>query len=287
MQIRQTIAAIGCLVIASSGLAAVPADAASPASASLPTVNLSRPLIRLDSHKAGTPAAKPNGISVLYSSNWSGYAALPKSGDTFTSIVGDYNVPSVLCSATPHTFSYHWIGLDGWNDQTVEQDGIAADCQGKDGTTAQYAAWFEMYPANFKFSFTVYPGDAIESAVQYLGNAKYELSLKDVTTGQSFDVTRKCPVTTCENSSAETITEAYYYNKKYAGTSDFGDEHYEDVTVADSAGNVGGLSNKAWKTGEGIATGEYGDVDTTPGPLATAPGLGASSAFSVFWSREN
>ena len=43
--------------------------------------------------------------------------------------------------------------------------------------------------------------------------------------------------------------------------------------MTDSAGDVGGLSDsKLWKTGEGIALGEYGDVDTTPGPLATATG---------------
>jgi hypothetical protein len=265
------------------GLTTVTAHAAAPGFRT-PAVNLSRPLIRVTG--GAKSAAGPDGISVSYSSNWSGYAALPKTaGSTFTSIVGDYDVPSVVCSATPNTFSYHWIGLDGWADQTVEQDGIAADCN---GTTAQYAAWFEMYPANFKFAFAVNPGDAVESAVHYLGKATYELSLKDVTTGKGFDVVRKCPVSACDNSSAETITEAYYYNKRYAGTSDFGDEHYEDVTVTDSAGDVGGLFNpKVWTTGEGIALGEYGDVDTTPGPLATAPGLGVSSAFSVFWSREN
>ena len=147
-------------------------------------VNLSRPLIPVNGGEK--PMVGPNGIDVTYSSNWSGYAALPKTaGDTFTSIVGNYNVPSVVCSTTPNTFSYHWIGLDGWADQTVEQDGIAADCN---GTTAQYAAWFEMYPDNFEYSFAVDPGDAIESAVHYLGNAKYELSLKDVTSGQGFDV---------------------------------------------------------------------------------------------------
>jgi hypothetical protein len=278
MQIRRKVAVIGSTVVACMGLTMVTASAAAPA------VNLSRPMILAKGW--AKPVAGPNGISVSYSANWSGYAALPKTaGDTFTSIVADYSVPAVVCSATPNTFSYHWIGLDGWADQTVEQDGIAADCN---GTTAQYVAWFEMYPANFKFSFAVNPGDAIESAVHYLGNARYELSLKDVTTGQSFDVTRNCPVSVCANSSAETITEAYYYNKRYAGTSDFGNEYYEDVTVTDSDGNVGGLSDPgAWKTGEGIALGEYGDVDTTPGPLATAHGLGVSSAFSVFWSREN
>jgi hypothetical protein len=276
MQIRQGFAVVGATVVACMGLTTVAANAATP------SINLSRPLIPA---RGAKPMARANGINVMYSDNWSGYAALPKAGETFTSIVGDYNVPSVVCSVTPHTFSYHWIGLDGWSDQTVEQDGIAADCN---GTTAEYAAWYEMYPANFKFSFNVNPGDAIESAVHYLGDAKYELSLKDVTTGQGFDVTRTCPVSACANSSAETITEAYYYNKYFAGTSDFGDEHYEDVAVTNNAGVVGGLSDpKAWNTSEGIALGEYGDVDTTAGPLATAPGLGASSAFSVFWSREN
>ena len=72
-----------------------------------------------------------------------------------------------------------------------------------------------------------------------------------------------CPVSVCDNSSAEAITEAYYYNRQFSGTSDFGDEHYEGAIVTDSAGNVGGLFDpKVWKTGEGIALGEYGDVDT-------------------------
>jgi hypothetical protein len=285
MQIRRKIVVVGSIVVACMSLTAVTANAASQsANRSWPSVNLSRPLILAQG--AANPEAGSNGIAVTYSANWSGYAALPKTkGQTFTSIVGDYNVPAVVCSATPNTFSYHWIGLDGWADQTVEQDGIAADCN---GTKAQYAAWFEMYPANFKFAFAVKPGDAIESAVHYLGKAKYELSLKDVTTGRGFDKTLACPVSACQNASAETITEAYYFNKRYAGTSDFGNEHYGEVTVTDSGGSAGALSNpKAWKTGEGIALGEYGDVDTTPGPLANATGLAASSSFSVFWNREN
>jgi hypothetical protein len=260
------------------GLLTLPANAGNAAA----KVNLSRPLMPINS--AG-PVEGPNGISVTYSSNWSGYAALPKTaGETFTSIVANYNVPSVTCSATPDTFSFHWIGLDGWADRTVEQDGISANCK---GDSARYNAWYEMYPANSKFQFHVDPGDAIESAIRSLNRSKYELSLKDVTSGQGFDVVQTCPVSTCENSSAEAITEAYFYNRHFAGTSDFGDEHYEDAIVTDSAGDVGGLFNpKLWKTGEGIALGEYGDVDTTPGPLATAHGLGASSAFSVLEPRE-
>jgi hypothetical protein len=152
-------------------------------------------------------------------------------------------------------------------------------------------------PGQLQVRFAVNPGDAIESAVHYLGNAKYELSLKDVTTGKGFDVVRACPASACENSSAETITEAYYYNKRYAGTSDFGDEHYEDVTVTDSAGNVGGLFAPQGRGTPGPLDGRRhrpsarSTATSTPrhGPLATATraGLGLLDAFSVFWSREN
>ncbi len=278
MQLCRKLAIIASLIaVASMGMTVSTAGATGAAS------SLSRPLIRV---QGAGPVEGANGINVLYSSNWSGYAALPKTtGQTFTSIVANYNVPSVTCSATPDTFSFHWIGLDGWSDQTVEQDGISANCK---GSSPRYNAWYEMYPANSHWEFKVNPGDAIESSIRYLGHARYELSMKDVTGGQGFDVIQTCPISTCENSSAEAITEAYYYNRHFAGTSDFGDEHYEGAIVTDNAGNTGGIYyNNVWKTGEGIALGEYGDVDTTPGPIASAHGLGASSAFSVFWSREN
>ena len=139
---------------------------------------------------------RSNGIPVMYSSNWSGYAALPKTaGQTFTSIVANYNVPAVACSNSPDTFSFHWIGLDGWSDQTVEQDGISANCK---GSSPRYNAWYEMYPANSHFEFQVSPGDAIESSIRYLGRDKYELSLKDVTSSQGFDVVQPCPVSAWE-----------------------------------------------------------------------------------------
>ena len=277
MQLFRKVAILASVVVACLSFTTVAASGAGTAA------SLSRPLIPFNGNG---PQVRSNGIPVMYNSNWSGYAALPKTaGQTFTSIVANYNVPSVACSNSPDTFSFHWIGLDGWSDQTVEQDGISANCK---GSSPRYNVWYEMYPANSHFEFQVSPGDAIESSIRYLGRDKYELSLKDVTSSQGFDVVQTCPVSVCENASAETITEAYYYNRRFSGTSDFGDEHYEGAIVTDSAGNVGGLFDpKAWKTGEGIALGEYGDVDTTPGPIATAHGLGASSAFSVFWSRAN
>ena len=101
------VAVIGTTIVGCMGLLTLPASAGSPAA----KVNLSRPLIPING--AG-PVEGPNGISVTYSSNWSGYAALPKTaGETFTSIVANYNVPSVTCSATLthfHSTGSAWMG---------------------------------------------------------------------------------------------------------------------------------------------------------------------------------
>ena len=85
-----------------------------------------RPAIHL-SHKSGM---SPQGIPIQYSGNWSGYVALPKAGKakSFKYVAGSYSVPSVNCTATNYAFSYHWVGLDGWTDGTVEQDGIGSFC---------------------------------------------------------------------------------------------------------------------------------------------------------------
>jgi hypothetical protein len=56
--------------------------------------------------------------------------------------------PSVTCSGVADQYTSNWVGLDGFNDQTVAQDGTFAWCGGTDHTTPKYEAWYEMYPAN-------------------------------------------------------------------------------------------------------------------------------------------
>ena len=198
----------------------------------------------------------------MYSSDWSGYAALPKTaGRTFTSIVANYNVPSVASSNSPYTFSFHWIGLDEWADQTVEQDGISANCE---GSTPHYHAWYEMYAANSHYGIPVNPGDTIESSIiRYLGGAEYELSLKDVTSSQGFDVVQTCPVSACDNSSAEAITEAYYYDRQFLRHQRLRRRALRGCNRDRQRGQCRRpVRPKGWKTGEGIALGEYRDVNT-------------------------
>jgi len=242
-----------------------------------------------DRHIRGVRNAPKGSIPITYSGNWSGYIASPKTDKAvgFNQVSATFNVPSVNCNASPDSFSYHWVGLDGSSDGTVEQDGIAADCPG--GTTPQYFAWYEMFPAGLTFEFYVNPGDAIYSQVYYAGGGEYYLYLDDQTSGNYFDVEKAC-ASTCNNSSAEVITEGYYANSSYAGTSDFAEQHYETISVSDippkGKSTTGGLTNSQWNTTESIALGQSGNVDTEPSPLASVV-KPPQSAFAIYWYRQN
>ncbi len=282
MTVLVTVACVGFLTLSVGALSA----AAAPTKASKVHRIESLPAI----HIGGVHNSPKGSIPVDYSGNWSGYVAQPKSGKStgFNQVSASYNVPSVNCNESPDSFSYHWVGLDGWSDGTVEQDGIAADCPG--GTTPQYFAWYEMYPAGLTFDFYVNPGDAIFSEVDYDGaNGEYYLYLVDYTTGNYFDVGETC-ASTCDNSSAEVITEGYYANSSYAGTSDFGEQHYETISVTDDAAKgkdkTGGLQNSNWNTVESIAVGQSGNIDTEPGALANAT-KPPQSAFAIYWYEQN
>jgi hypothetical protein len=282
-QLRWLIAGTASAAIALAGLTGSTAASAAPA-ASHPSLQMTnQPAIHLPGHVAG-----PGGITVDESSNWSGYVDTPKSGSSFKAVSASYTVPSVNCAKTGssiNAFAYHWVGLDGWSDGTVEQDGVADFCE--DGT-ASYDAWHEMYPAGFSLAFSVTPGDAITSSVTYTASTKiYLLKLTDVTSGQSFSVSAKCGTsTTCNNSSAEVITEGYQSLPTWTGTADFGQENYLAADATDAAGTTGSLSDtSAWNDLESVAYGADSDEPMTqPGQLYQ--GLSTSkSAFDVAWLR--
>ena len=272
-----TLAALAGSTAASAAPAALAARAASHPSLRM----TNQPAIHLPGH-----LTRPGGITVDHSSNWSGYVDTPKSGSSFKAISASYTVPSVNCAKTGSSdaFAYHWVGIDGWSDGTVEQDGVADFCV--DGK-ASYDAWHEMFPAPFTTAFAVSPGDAITSSVTYTASTKtYLLKLTDVTSGQGFSVSAKCAAdTTCSNSSAEVITEGYTASP-YIGTADFGQENYVAADVTDAAGTTGSLSDtSAWNDLETVAYGKVSDEPMTqPGQLYQ--GLSSSqSAFDVVWLR--
>jgi hypothetical protein len=96
------------------------------------------------------------------------------------------------------------VGIDGYSDQTVEQDGTFGWCAGKGNTTPKYVAWYEMFPAGSVSVFNVKPGDTINTAVKFTGG-KFHISIADATRGKSFSISKGCSI--CQRASAEWIIE--------------------------------------------------------------------------------
>jgi hypothetical protein len=154
------------------------------------------------------PAPPGSGVSaqtanpVALSTNWSGYAVT--STAKFTSVQSDFIQPAIVCSGSPVQYMAAWVGLDGFNDKTVEQDGTFATCTGKNHRTPAYVAWYEMYPAGSVEVFPVNAGDEIQPSVSY-GNGTFTLSITDATTAQTQSVLASCG--SCRRVSAEWIIE--------------------------------------------------------------------------------
>ncbi|MFZ0665179.1 MAG: G1 family glutamic endopeptidase [Acidimicrobiales bacterium] len=155
------------------------------------------PIIRVSGATHGLPTV---------ASNWSGYAVTTKPSDPFTYVHSTFVQPSIACNGTPETVTSNWVGLDGFNDETVEQDGTGANCMKGDGyKTARYYAWIEMYPLASVNTFAVKPGDKISASVSYAGGGRFSLTIADVTQHLSRTVTGTC--TSCLRDSAEWIIE--------------------------------------------------------------------------------
>jgi hypothetical protein len=115
------------------------------------------------------------------STNWSGYAAY---NSTFNHAKGDWTVPAVNCSSVKGqqvAITTAFVGIDGYDSNTVEQTGTDSDCVGRN---ASYVAWYEFYPdrAIFLNSSTnpVSPGDHMHAEVSVSGSTA-TVSLQNVT----------------------------------------------------------------------------------------------------------
>jgi hypothetical protein len=190
--------AVGAMVLTAVAGAGAGAVAAAPG----PAVSAGGPMIPAPAHaKVSGPLAQ-TAHPVKLSINWSGYAATGSS--KFNSVRADFIQPSIVCSGAPASYMAAWVGLDGFKDKTVEQDGTFATCTGKNHTTPTYVAWYEMFPAGSVVVFPVNAGDEIQPAVTFAAGT-FTLSITDATSGQSQSFTAAC--TSCHRASAEWIIE--------------------------------------------------------------------------------
>jgi hypothetical protein len=152
------------------------------------------------------------GPDAVTSRNWSGYADVNSSGNTYKRVKGQWTEPAITgCKANTLSAVVFWVGLDGYNDGTVEQAGTAAICMGNGTTTPEYATWWEMYPRDDIqwVGTTVRPGDQIAASAIKRGG-RYTLAVTDATTpANSFSTGQIiCHHTVCGQQSAEWIAEA-------------------------------------------------------------------------------
>jgi len=218
------IGSVAALAMAVAGVAAVSLAAASHQGAARPAhvataakaelsakarVALTR--ILREGYKPSAELVKPgevnlkagaSGTTAVGSYNWSGYADSSTTANTFTGVSATWRQPATQCSPEQELTAY-WVGLDGYSNATVEQDGTLAYCfEG----VAYYYTWWEMYPgASVTVGSTVQPGDVIAASVERRGTS-YTLALRDYTNpANSFSTVQSC--TTCTNESAEWIAE--------------------------------------------------------------------------------
>ena len=135
------------------------------------------------------------GLHNSTSTNWSGYGAEKILGssidnNSISDVKTTWVVPNVTCnSGQANGYSSSWVGIDGYDDNSVEQTGTEQDCI---NGSANFYAWFEMYPkpSYLVTNYAVVPGDTVTAEVKYVGNGTYVLSLDSSRSGH-FEIRQK------------------------------------------------------------------------------------------------
>ncbi len=233
----------------------------------------------------GQPRAASAGsgpAATVHSVNWSGYAAT-RGGKSFSLVRATFFVPYLNCAVAPGTYSGHWVGFDGFygKSDSVEQDGIEADCVGTAGKTARYRAWYEMFPSpETVSSIKVNSGDSITASVSYSpATRKFRMTVTDNTNRSHFSVTKACAAhISCPRTSAQVISEAPANSEgQLLPMADYGAVAFANIAITGGAGQRGGLVSRRWRTTKIV---QYGDV--TRKRIAQPTAI-HSDSFANYW----
>jgi hypothetical protein len=187
--------------------------------------------------RTGTTGPRVDGLTHVDSSNWGGYADDNSTGNTYTRVSASWKEPTVSCAGSD--IVVFWVGIDGYSDSSVEQDGTLAYCS---GATVTYTDWWEMYPTNdIQVANSISAGDQITSTVVFSGGL-YKLTVTDKThPSGSFTTTQTCQAG-CSNSSGEWIAERPSSGGGLAVLPDFGTWKVTGASVT-SASTKGTISS--------------------------------------------
>jgi peptidase A4-like protein len=126
------------------------------------------------------------------SDNWSGYAQVSATENTFTEVTDTFVVPTVQPLSKGTQYAADWVGIGGYNDTTLVQTGIQTVVRTrKHQTTVTYDAWTEHLPKPEVPlpNLTISAGDTVTATVQETGTDTWLMEVSDITTGQSQSVT--------------------------------------------------------------------------------------------------
>ena len=170
-------------------------------------------------------------------------------------------------------YAAFWVGLDGYSSSSVEQTGSEVDCVGR---TAEYYAWYEMYPGpSENYTNTVKSGDHFNASVTYEGSNKFSLFIADTTQGWSHTTTAS--LSGAARSSAEVIVEAPCCTRSggILPLTDFG-----TISLTSSLANGSALGSAGGVTGITMIDNSGRDKDTISS-------LSGGENFSATWVRSN
>ncbi len=221
----------------------------------------------------GGPRIRGNGTAS--STNWSGYAVTGANGK-YTDVKASWVQPTATCSSRKAAYSSFWVGLDGYNSNSVEQLGTDSDCsRGK----ATYYGWWEMYPnPSYELSTSQYPvapGNTLTAEVHYNGNGTYTLSMSS-SRGWSFTTTQSGNFS---NSSAEWIAEAPSSCSATCSVlplANFGTMSFSNGTA--NGATIGSYGSSVWE--DITMTTSGGTVKAQPSALN-----GSGNGFSDTWKH--
>lgn len=213
--------------------------------------------------------------------NWAGYAVTASAGSV-SDVKGSWIVPAIqgTCPST-NQYSSFWVGIDGFNSNTVEQTGTDSDC--RSGAPAYYA-WYEFYPHPSKLisGLAVRAGDVMSAEVAYTGG-RFRVTITDVSTGASFSASAK--VNAAQRSSAEWIAEAPSSSGGILPLANFGTVSFGTDTTgvgSTSTATVGGVSGTLGSFGSNVQSitmaASSSAVKASPSSLSAD-----GTSFSVTW----
>ena len=195
------------------------------------------------------------GLTSTQSENWAGYA-VTGGNYTVSNVTESFVVPTVDTGG--NSYAAFWVGIDGFNDGTVEQTGILAEPSGHGPhASTVYLVWYEFYPAAPVYaSFDAAPGDLVYASVNYSQSSGIFTTYISVSNSDGQLVGtfgHNQSVTGAQADSAEWIVEAPSSSSGVLPLANFGTAHfgkyYTDytntnyATVNGTYGSIGSFNN--------------------------------------------